>query len=294
MTELMVVPVTPVAVQVREDSTDDAQVMGMWLHGRPSTTRKAYGFEIGKFLDYVSKPLRQITLGDLQDYIDTLAGLATASRARAINAIKSLFSFCQKTGYLDYNVAAAVHAPKVKNTLAERIISEAEMHRIINAENSTRNRILLRLLYASGGRVSEIAGLKWRDTQERENGTGQVTLFGKGEKTRVVLLSADTWKELMAIRGDAGINDPVFVSRKKQGHLTATQIFRIVKAAAGRAGITGAISPHWFRHAHASHSLDRGASLAVVRDTLGHSSIAITSRYVHARPNDSSGLYLAV
>ena len=61
-----------------------------------------------------------------------------------------------------------------------------------------------------------------------------------------------------------------------------------------RAGITGNVSAHWLRHSHASHAIDRGANIAVVRDTLGHSSLAITSRYTHAKPSDSSSLHLVM
>jgi len=69
---------------------------------------------------------------------------------------------------------------------------------------------------------------------------------------------------------------------------------RIVRAAAHRAGIDANVSPHWLRHAHASHSLDRGAPIHLVQTTLGHASIATTGRYLHARPQDSSARYLEV
>jgi integrase/recombinase XerD len=74
----------------------------------------------------------------------------------------------------------------------------------------------------------------WRDLQEREEGelatghTGQVTAFGKGSKTRVILLSAGVWRELVALRGDAGPDEPVFRSRKKGGHLDRSQVLRLV------------------------------------------------------------------
>ena len=75
--------------------------------------------------------------------------------------------------------------------------------------------------------------------------------------------------------------------------VTASLYFpQIVKAAAKRAGIKGKVSPHWLRHAHATHALERGAKIHLVAETLGHSSVAITSRYLHARPEDSSSLYL--
>ncbi len=67
-----------------------------------------------------------------------------------------------------------------------------------------------------------------------------------------------------------------------------------MKVAAERYGLGKAVSPHFFRHAHASHSLDRGAPIHLVQSTLGHASVATTGRYTHARPGESSGRYLAI
>ena len=118
-------------------------------------------------------------------------------------------------------------------------------------------------------------------------------VFGKGGKTRVVLVKRDTWQELQALRRTAGPNDPVFRSRKG-AHLTSSQLWRIIKAAAARAGLPPEVSTHWLRHAHASHALDRGAPISLVQNTLGHASVATTGRYLHARPEDSSARYLPV
>jgi hypothetical protein len=120
---------------------------------------------------------------------------------------------------------------------------------------------------------------------------GQVTIFGKGGKTRVVLLTPAVRTELMALRGNAREDDPVFRSGKG-GHLRPVQVHRLVKQAAARARIPTATSAHWLRHAHASHALDRGAPVSLVQATLGHASVATTGRYLHARPNDSSARYL--
>jgi Phage integrase family len=89
--------------------------------------------------------------------------------------------------------------------------------------------------------------------------------------------------------GDAGANDPVFASRKKGGHLDAHSVHVMVKRTAKRARINEAVSPHWLRHAHGSHALDRGATLAQAQATLGHANVATTSGYLHARPNNSAG-----
>jgi integrase/recombinase XerD len=153
-----------------------------------------------------------------------------------------------------------------------------------------RNFLILRLLYLAGLRVSELCQLCWKDTVPRGE-TGQITVQGKGGKVRTILLPATLWEQLQQLRVDASASDPVF--RSKNGKLLErTRVFRIVKAAAQRAGINGKVSPHWLRHAHASHSLDRGAPLHLTQRTLGHSRIGTTERYLHVRPNDSSAMYL--
>ena len=278
--------------QVQQAETDH-EVIGMWLHGRPETTARAYAYEVKGLLQAIGKPLPSITLGDLQRYFFTLSSLSPASRSRAINAAKSLFTFAQRIGYLQFNPCAAIISPKIKNCLAERILPESQVHALIALEPHIRNRVLLRLTYGAGLRVSEVCGLKWKDAQSNGD-SGQITIFGKGGKTRVVLLSVDTWKELSGIWGAAGADDPIFASRKGAGHLHPSQAWRIVKGACTRAGIEAAVSPHWLRHAHASHALDRGAPIHLVQATLGHASVATTGKYLHARPEDSSARYLGV
>ena len=227
---------------------------------------------------------------DLQAYADSLDG-APATRIRALAAVKSLLTFGQRTGFLVLNVGAALKLPPRKDTLAERILDEAEVHTLLAREPGHRNRVLLRLLYRAGLRVSEIAGLCWRDLHTREDG-GQVTVFGKGGKTRTVLLPADVWRDLVSLRDDAVLEDPVFRSRRGR-HLDPSAIFRIVRHAAERAELeaSGKVSPHWLRHAHATHALERGAPIHLVQATLGHTSVATTGRYLHARPTDSSARY---
>lgn len=86
----------------------------------------------------------------------------------------------------------------------------------------------------------------------------------------------------------------MFRSRKGGQALQPVAVLRIVRLAAHRAGVELPVSPHWLRHAHASHTLDRGAPIHLVQATLGHASITTTGRYLHARPKDSSSRFLAV
>ncbi len=274
-------------------------MINLWVHGKSLHTQRYYRREAQKFLAMVAKPLELVTLADVQAYATVLqrSDLAVSSQARAIAAIKSLFSFAhRKTGLLAANPAGPVTAPKVKDALSERILPEVMVQMMIGLEPDSRNRVLLRLLYIAGLRVSELTQLEWRSLQAREVG-GQVLIYGKGGKTRVIKLPASLWSELQALREGVEMDAPIFSSRKQKGHLTEVQVNRIVKAAAQRvpgldSRIAAKVSPHWLRHAHASHAMDRGAPVHLVKETLGHASVATTGRYLHARPTDSSSLYL--
>jgi site-specific recombinase XerD len=122
----------------------------------------------------------------------------------------------------------------------------------------------IRLLYNGGLRVSELVTLRWRNLVD-----GVANITGEGGKTRVMRLSRGTWVSL-----------PRCAAPKRSARL---------------AGITDVpVSPHFLRQSLGTHALRRGADLGTVRETLGHASIATTSRYLHARPAKSSGGYLAV
>lgn len=268
----------------------DEQLIGLWLHNRSEHTSRAYQADVGKFLAFVGKPLRAVTLADVQAFENSITSLADTSRSRALSAVKSLLTFAQRLGYLQFNVGAVIKLPKLKNTLSNRILDEREVILMIELEPSSRNKTILEVLYYAGCRVSELSGLRWEDVQPNGE-AGQVTIYGKGGKTRVIRLPRRLYDRLLSLRDDHAATDPVFLSRKSHA-LSVEQVHKIVVAAASRAGLDRKVSAHWLRHAHASHALDNGAPIHLVQATLGHSSLATTSKYVHAKPNDSSGMYL--
>ena len=282
------------AVQPMPDGSNDHPLVELWLSLKVSShTRRAYATDVERFLKFVGKPLGWVTLADVQVYATVLeqGSLKPASQNRALTGIKSLLSFGQETGYLPFNVGAAVKLRPNRDSLAQRILEESEVAKLIDAAPEGRDRVLLKLLYVSGVRVSELCGLKWCDAMPRTEG-GQITVFGKRGKTRTILLKPKSWSQLLAIRGDAGPVDAIFPSRKGGGHLDTSQVRRIVYAAAKKAGLEQKVSPHWMRHAHASHALDRSAPIHLVQATLGHASVSTTGRYLHARPTESSSFYL--
>jgi len=287
----LVVSASSTTVVPRQADTDE-QLIQLWVQRHESPhTRRTYRRTAAVFLHFVGKPLAQVTVGDIQAWAETLRAQAPATRANRLAAVKSLFGTAHSLGYIPFNPAGVVKLPKVKRTLAERILAEGDVHRLLALEPQPRNRALLTLLYVAGLRVSELCALKWRDVQPRTDAQAQITVQGKGGKTRTILIPARA-AALLGERG--GPDQPLFVSRKGGSHLDRSQVHRIVQAAARRAGLTIAVSPHWLRHAHASHALERGAAIHLVQQTLGHASVATTGIYLHARPSDSSALYLAV
>ena len=272
--------------------TQDQRLLEMWVHGRPATTQRAYRHDAQELLQFTGKRLQEITLYDLQAFADSLQALAEGTQARTLKAVKSLFTFAHRIGYIPLNVAAALKLPRIQEKLAQRILTEEQVILLIASTEKPRDHAMLRLLYHCGLRVSEVVAIQWKDLVERRAG-GQVSVFGKGGKTRHILINKDMWNELLKLRADDYSEDEyVFQSRKGHGKLDESQVNRIVRDAAKRTGIKGNVSPHWLRHAHASHSLDRGANINLVRDTLGHASLATTGKYTHARPNASSSQYL--
>jgi site-specific recombinase XerD len=187
-------------------------------------------------------------------------------------------------GYTPFNIGAALRPPRPDNRLAERILHERQVFALLDAvANHPRDHAFLRLLYNGGLRVSEAVDICWINLVD-----GIANVRGKGGRTRVVRLSRGTWDELMALKPtDALHTDRIFP-------MSAWNAWDRVRRAARKAGLEEFVSPHFLRHSHGTHALHRGADLATVRETLGHASLATTGRYLHARPEKSSGDYLAI
>lgn len=294
---------TPVALvhtaerkQLRHLSPADAQVklIDMWLYGKAVSTQQAYRRYITRFLAFTGKPLASTTLEDLYEFGQHLEQqkLAPNTQKVHLNATKSLLSFAQKVGLTKVNAGAPMTIRKGTDNLCDRLLEEVDIAMMVRLEPDNRNRCILQLLYGAGLRAAELCALKWKNLTARGSG-GQVTVLGKGGKTRSVLLPAKLWNNLLELKGDAPGEAPVFPSNKTGGHLHRQNLDPIIKRAAQRAGLSEKVSAHWLRHSHATHSLEKGANIALVSKSLGHSSVAVTDRYLHTRPDDSSAMYLS-
>lgn len=290
----------PAAVALRPDDASgaesDGELVGAWLASKRSAhTRRAYEADALAFLatlDAMGRSLRTATARDVQAWASGLEGAPT-TRARRIASAKSLLSFGHRLGYLAVNVGGVLVNPAIPNELAQRILEPADVVALVAHSAPGRDATLVRFLYGTGARISEACALRWKHVQTMPTGGAVITLHGKGGKTRHVRLVDAYARAVLELRPEgAGDDSPVFLGARGVA-LSPDVAARIIRAAAGRAGLRKRVSPHWLRHAHASHALGNGADVALVRDALGHASLATTSRYTHARPNDGTSRYLA-
>jgi integrase/recombinase XerD len=268
----------------------DREIVLIWLGDKSRTTQISYSSIVTGFFDFINKPLSSVAIEDLQLWHRRLQLTDKPHTiANKIRAIKSLFSFCVKVGYLEINIGSYIKCPKVKEKLAERILPFDDCKKLIEATENNRDRALLCLMYGCGLRVSEVCSLTWGDLQPQGE-AGKCTVFGKGDKTRVVLIPLSVWQLLIKL---PRIIDAVFVSRTGRP-LERTAVFRIVKDCAKRSGVSEKASCHWLRHSHASHAIEGGCNLRLLQQSLGHSKLETTERYLHINPDSGSSQFINI
>ncbi len=273
------------------DAKQDTELIRLWISQKSVTTQKTYITISRQFLAFTGKKLDEVKLEDVLLWLESfqLRGKSQNTINNKLAAIKSLFSFGVKTGYLSANPTSMIKTIKAKDALNERILQGEEVKELINAASNERDRAILILLYILGLRISELVGLNWSDFQPTEDSV-TVTIFGKGHKTRTLLITHQLWSEFKQLpRSDK--TEAVFLSRFGN-RLDRHAIHRLIKKAVEKAGINPHTSAHWLRHAHACHSLNNGAGIDLLMKSLGHSSLAVTSRYLHVQPSECTSKFI--
>ncbi|HEV8307764.1 MAG TPA: tyrosine recombinase XerC [Methylomirabilota bacterium] len=215
-------------------------------------------------------------------------GLARTSVARRLAALRSFYRFLVRRGRARANPAHDVRTPRLPKRLPAYLpIDESEA--LLRAPFPTtpagaRDRAILEMLYATGVRVAELAGLDLADVDLRD---GAVRVMGKGGKERIVPLGKKAVEAVRAYLGyrrnrTAGepTSGPVFQNRRG-GRLTVRSLHRIVRGRAHAAGLHRRVSPHTLRHTFATHLLDAGADLRLIQELLGHARLGTTQKYTH-------------
>src|SRR5262245_57847875 len=262
-----------------------------WLNtGRrgSSNTADAYRRDVTAFVGFCSnKSLPEIGVADVVAYQSYLRQKYEAStEGRKLASIRSFFGFLKDSRIISDNPAAPIKGPVAQAKFKERALSEDQVVAMIQAAGP-HDALLLRLLYVTAGRVSEVLALTWARFTPADDGGCRVRILGKGKRNREVYIPGALWADLEALRSDASDSDSLF-------ELNRFQVWEIVKKLARVTKIDGNVSPHWFRHAHASHAIERGATLGEVRDQLGHADIKTTSLYIHSNAETSTTRLLKI
>ena len=273
--------------------------------GASRNTLDAYRRDLELFEAYLTRHGRALaTAGtdDVRGFLERLSleGLKASTAARRLAAIRHYYRFAYLEGWRQDDPTAHIATPKRQRPLP-RILSEADVTGLIAAvgrrtkPDRLRLMTILELLYGTGLRVSELAGLTVGALAADRSA---LTVRGKGGKERVVPLGGparaclDAWLALRRAGEEAGGGSGrkgrhkayLFPSRSAQGHLTRQRILQLVKELGLEAGIDPArLSPHVLRHAFATHLLAHGADLRAVQALLGHSDIATTQVYTHVQ-----------
>jgi integrase/recombinase XerD len=223
-------------------------------------------------------------------------GKAARSIARLASALRQFLGFLRLEGQEGAGPEAVARPPRAPRILP-RTLTEAQVEALLSAPDlntplGVRDRAWMELLYASGLRVSELAGLSARTVYLDE---GFLKVLGKGRKERLIPFgeSAEHWmRTWLGLRPSfRPEDDTLFVGRLGEP-LTRQHLWRLVKTYAVRSGIRPAqVSPHVLRHAFATHLLDHGADLRSVQAMLGHADIATTQIYTHVHQARLRALY---
>lgn len=229
------------------------------------------------------------TIADVEAYVKSLYDThASRSISRRIVSLRNYYIFLTKEGILKKNIMSHFALPKTKQYLPT-VLSEKEVREILDGIEmkdpiSTRNRVMMELLYATGIRVSELTNLSLAQVNIKMQ---YLKVLGKGNKERyipmtsyVTLLLKKYVEEERSFFLEQQDSSYVFLT-KKGNPISREQVYQIVQKISQDSTVIKHFSPHSFRHTFATHLLENGADLRSIQELLGHSDINTTTVYTH-------------
>ena len=270
------------------DATNDDQIIEEWLVGKADSTKDEYQRDLEQFRswagDHKLQDIRPVVLQKWEEELRERYEVSTATRK--IQSLKSLLTYAHKTGYIEDNPGRLVQPGPVPNRFQEHILPPEDVRDIIESTESFFHRTVLMTLYGLGLRASELVHLHWDDLLVDQKVKVRSSKRGFD---RVIPVPDGIWEDWHQLQNTEG---PIFQADGKA--LTTFRVWEITKEALARSSVDGdkySVSPHWFRHCHATHALNNGAPISLIRIRLGHQSIETTKLYLHAE-DGASGDYL--
>jgi integrase/recombinase XerD len=261
----------------------------MDLIDRSGQTIRGYELELNNFNNFLTIKhncpvyVEEIVLQDLEDYLiyEKQRGRASSSRSRSLYILKSFYNYCGKKDICQKNLANLLEPVKVYQKERE-FITEEEFEQLVGAIKHPVIKTVVQTMFYTGGRMSEIINLKITDVDPKNKVLHIIE--GKGKKDRDVPIS----NKLVEILNNYLENIRVpeveldrFFATEKTGKVSNTYINRLIHEAADKLGWEKDISAHVLRHSFGTNLLDKGASVVSIQKLLGHSNLAVTSRYLH-------------
>jgi len=269
--------------------------------GRAPASISAYRRDLAAYEQFLSEhgvALSQADTGLVEAYVAVLgASRRPSSTARALAAVRGLRLLCVDERSSTRRPAVGVSTPVLPQAIP-KALSEEQVELLLSAvigndPRALRDRAILETLYATGMRISELAGLRLGDLDMRK---GLAVAFGKGSKERLVpvgrhaLAALEAWlgpegRAVMAPvrwarRADA---EAVFISTRGR-RMSRQAVWQVVRRAAVKVKLEDRVSPHVLRHSCATHLLEHGADIRVVQELLGHATITTTQVYTRVSP----------
>jgi integrase/recombinase XerD len=252
-------------------------------------TVAAYRRDLNKFTEFLRNrgiaSVTDATYLDLVSYMKELRdeGYADISIVRNVNAARSMFRFLINEGLIQEHVILDVKIPKSGDAIPS-VLSIAEVERLMSQpdqlkEVGLRSVAIMRLMYESGLRVTEVCDLKLADIEGEF-----IRVKGKGGKQRFVPIGKITLQLILAYQEkfrDQYANSPTLFVTGKGNPMSRVAIWRTVHDCAKRAGIEKSVSPHTLRHSFATHLVENGVDIRIIQAMLGHDEIQTTSKYIH-------------
>ena len=265
---------------------------------RSAHTLRAYLSDLRSLLAYAASEgindLPGLELGTLRRWLgaQSQAGMSRSTLARRSATARSFTTWAMREEIIHTDPALRLRAPRTEKSLPG-VLQPQQLARMLGglageaAEGSplaVRNRAMVELLYATGLRVGELAGM---DVDDLNPDRRTLRVVGKGNKERTVpygvpaAVAVDDWlrrgRPLLAKQGSG----PALFLGSRGNRVDQRQVRAVVRGLLEALGDTSATGPHALRHSAATHLLDGGADLRAVQEILGHSSLATTQIYTH-------------
>ncbi len=259
------------------------------LTDKSKNTTRGYKNGLRYFYNFITTKhnglvyMEDITLEDIEDYMlyRKQRGISTATRRRDIYILRSFYNYCCKKDITSKNLPSRIEPVKVKEKERD-FITEEEFEELVDAIRKPVLQAAAQTMFYTGGRISEILNLKLEDV-DLENRVIHI-IAGKGNKDRDIPINDKLYKILKNylenIRYTEVESDRLFAT-EKTGKLSGTYLNASIREAANELGWEKEISSHVLRHSFGTNLLEKGASVVSIQKLLGHSNLAVTSRYLH-------------